>query len=171
MNVQHNKAECGSILVIILIFITALLILGGALSIVTLSENFIAHNQEEDARLYYITEAGIEAGAAALSRLYDYDWPINGSVDGGDYDVQIVKEPGLAETHPYYEMIPQRLAGDQRLVISTGSLNGKSMVMAVIVETGEDPVTNAFPNTFEDLPDEFGAEGVVITEWINSWRL
>ena len=105
MNVQHNN-ECGSVLVIILIFIAALLILGGALSIVTLSENFIAHNQEEDSKLYYITEAGIEAGVAALSRFYDYDGPISGSLGGGNYNVQVVDEPGLAENHPYYAKIP-----------------------------------------------------------------
>lgn len=143
MRTQRHISERGSVLVMALVFTAALLILGGALSTYTLNENLIAHKQEEETRLYYITESGIEAGVAALSRFFYYDWPISGSIDGGSYNVRIVQSPGLPESDPYYEKVPHPITPDQRLVISEGNLNGKSMVMAVIVEPGDDLFSKA----------------------------
>ncbi len=171
MHLEPGSDEGGSALVIVLTVIAALFILGGALSIVTLSECLIAHNQEQDAKLYYITEAGIEAGVAALSCSYDYCGPISGDICGGSYSTQFVQEPGLAEGHAYCTRIPQRLATGQRLVISTGNLEGRSMVMAVIVEMAGETVASISPQIFDDMPDEFGSEGVVIVEWFEPWRV
>ena len=50
MAAHNNQGERGSALVLVLIFCAALLILGGALSTLTLNDNFIAANQVEDSR-------------------------------------------------------------------------------------------------------------------------
>ncbi len=171
MNVQPGSDECGSILVIVLMFVAALFILGSALLVITWTENIIAYNHERDLKLYYITEAGIEAGVAALSCCCNCEEPICGSVGGGDYHVEIVDEPGLDQGHPYVNRIPCRLIEGQRLVISTGSLEGSSMAMAVIVEITGDSSAGEQTEIAGELPEEPGAEGVMITEWITMWRL
>lgn len=168
---ERSGIEKGSALVIVLIVTSALLILGGALTALSLSEQLIAHNQEQDAKLYYITEAGIEAGVAALGCSRDYEGPLSGCLGGGGYSVQIVPAPGLPGNHPYHEHIPQRIPEGQRLVIAEGGLKGRFMVMAVIVEAGPNGEEGVFPGGFEELPEESDVEGVVIAEWINPWRL
>lgn len=170
MQPGRSGAEKGAVLVIVLMVIAVLLILGGALSALSLTEGLISRNQEQDAKLYYITEAGIEAGVAALGCSCDYVGPLSGCLGGGGYSVQIVPAPGLPEDHPYHEHIPQRLPEGQRLVISEGSLKGRFMVMAVIVEAGLNE-EGALPGGFDGGHEESDVEGVVIAEWINPWRL
>lgn len=167
---RNDKGEGGSVLVIVFIVVAALLILGGALAAVTLAESIIAYNQEQDAKLYYITEAGIEAGVTALGCSCNYEGSLSGCLGGGAYSVQIVHWPGLAEGHPYYKHVPQQLPEGQVLVISEGSLQGSFMVMAVIVEAGLNE-EGALPGGFDAGDEEFDVEGVVIAEWINPWRL
>lgn len=171
MRPERSGVEEGSVLVMVLMAIAALLILGGALSALSLTEGLIARNQEQDAKLYYIAEAGIEAGVAALGCARDHESPLSGCLGGGGYSVQIVPAPGLPENHPYHEHIPQRLLEGQRLVVSEGSLKGRFMVMAVIVEAGENGA-GALPGEFDEGHEESDVEeGVVIAEWINPWRL
>jgi hypothetical protein len=135
--VLNNKGERGSALVMVLIFTAALLILGGALSTFMVNENFMAGNQEKDSRLYYITEAGIEAGVTAVSRYFNWSaGDIRGDIDGGSYRVEILWGPGIPSDHRYYEQLQglQINPMDERVVISTGLLNDQEMAMAVIVK-------------------------------------
>lgn len=171
MTAQPHRGESGSILIIILVFTAALLIAGGALTIIVFTESRIAHNQERDAKLYYITEAGIDAGVAALGCRYDYDGPASGGLGGGNFQVEIVKEPGLPKTHTYYGRLPQRIAAGQRLLISRGELEGESMIVAVIVEQRGALAGDVPPVDSGGRPQAHGAEGVVIIEWIGLWRI
>jgi hypothetical protein len=136
MAAHNNQGERGSALVMVLIFCAALLILGGALSTLTLNDNFIAANQVEDSRLYYITEAGIEAGVAAVSRYFNYSDEIEGQIDGGGYETEVIWGPTLSVGHRYYEILKdvQINPMDERLIISTGRLGDREMAMAVIVK-------------------------------------
>ena len=170
MNVQPGSDECGSVLVIVLVFVAALFLLGSALLIMTVTENIIAYNHERDIKLYYITEAGIEAAVAALNSCCDCDGPVCGSLGGGSYYAEIVDEPGLGEEHPYFERLPLQLAEGERLVISTGELEESSLVLAVIVEMAGEPAAGEPPETAGEWPEESGAEGVMIKEWISTWR-
>ncbi len=165
MGVQHCLSESGSILIIVIILAASLLIIGGALLTLAWSENLIACNQEQESRLYYITEAGIEAGAAICC--CDSD-DISGSIGGGSYAVRVVKPPGLPEGDDWCDELPHRLAAGQRLVISEGSLEGNVMIMAVIVEVEESMQDDGYSDL--ELPDRSGIEGVVIVEWIKLWR-
>ena len=171
MQMRHG-GESGSVLIVLLLFAAALLILGGALSIVTFTESAIARNQEQDTKLYYITEAGIEAGAAALGCCYDYSGKLEGSMGGGSFEVEMAGEPGLPRGHAQYERFPQRLGLGQRMVISKGTLQDQSMIMAVIVERRGEPPAEEPPEEDDDgRPQQTGGEGVVIVEWIDPWRL
>lgn len=136
MAAHNNQGERGSALVMVLIFTAALLILGVALSTLTLNDNFIAANQVEDSRLYYITEAGIEAGVAAVSRYFNYIDEIEGQLDGGGYEIEVIWGPTLSAGHRYYDMLKdvQINPMDERLIISTGRLGDREMAMAVIVK-------------------------------------
>ena len=136
MRARRDDPERGSLLVMVAVYTAVLLMLGGALLTCAMTEQLIACNQEEEMRLYYIAEAGMEAGVAALACFFDYDRPISGSVGDGSYHVRIVPPPGLPESDPHYEMIPQLILPGQRLVISEGKLRGKTMAMAAIVEAG-----------------------------------
>ncbi|MGB4213749.1 MAG: pilus assembly PilX N-terminal domain-containing protein, partial [Dethiobacteria bacterium] len=127
MRARRDDPERGSLLVMVAVYTAVLLMLGGALLTCAMTEQLIACNQEEEMRLYYIAEAGIEAGVAALACFFDYDRPISGSVGDGSYHVRIVPPPGLPESDPHYEMIPQLILPGQRLVISEGKLRGKTM--------------------------------------------
>ncbi len=172
MKGHQGKSGAGSILVLVLMVTAALLIIGSALLIVTLTESAIAQNQEQDLKLYYITEAGIEAGVALLGCAGDLSGaPITGSLGGGSYSTEIVGEPGLPLQHPYYKRLPQRLAGGRHLVISTGRLKGRIMVMAIIAGVEENPSCDEAPEAGGVWENNSGSGGVVIEEWINPWRL
>jgi hypothetical protein len=121
-------AERGSVLVMVLVFSAALLILGGALITYAVNDNFIARHQEHDTRLYYIAEAGIEAGVAALRKNYSFHRNIEQEIGGGSYHATIIIPP-----HADYPELP---AG-QRMVISTGRLEGKALTLKVIVSLND----------------------------------
>lgn len=67
MRARRDDPERGSLLVMVAVYTAVLLMLGGALLTCAMTEQLIACNQEEEMRLYYIAEAGIEAGVAALA--------------------------------------------------------------------------------------------------------
>ena len=132
---RRGRDSRGSVLVIVLLVFAGLLILGGALAAVSYTEMLIAHNQEQDLKLCYITEAGVEAGIAAVQSSAQCSGPIEGEIGGGSYKVQ-VEELALEPGHPCYEQLQRWQPGSpgERLVISTGALKGQEMVQAAIVE-------------------------------------
>ena len=135
MNVRNFKEESGTALVMVLLFVGSLFILGGALSTITLSESIIARNQEAEWKLYYITEAGIETGVAAVSRCFQYSGNIIAEVGEGSIEV-VIRGNNVEPGHKHYEKIGHLQIDPvtQRLIISCGRLNGKEMAMAAIVE-------------------------------------
>ncbi|HHX86760.1 MAG TPA: hypothetical protein GX693_01120 [Firmicutes bacterium] len=107
--------ERGSTLVAVLIFTAALLFLSGALLCLSLNEQKIAAYQEQEVYMYYLTEAGVEAGIAALNADYSFQGPLCGALGQGSYRVEI-------GTLPY----------NRRLVTSTGHLHQKSFNLSVV---------------------------------------
>lgn len=77
----------GLVLAVLLIFSSALLLLGSALLSYSLNDMIIATYQEEEVRLYYIAEAGLEVGLAALRRDFTHRDRINGTLNGGTFQV------------------------------------------------------------------------------------
>lgn len=135
MNAPYIAGESGTALIMVLLVAGSLLILGGALSSITVNESLIARNQEAQWQLYYITEAGIEAGLAAVNRCFHYSGNIMAETGGGSFEVMIRGE-NVDPGHKYYQRM-RHLQLDpltQRLIISCGRLNGKEMAMAVLVE-------------------------------------
>ena len=136
MALKQGRERCGSALVLVLVVMAALFTIGGALTTLTLTETAIAYNHEQELKLYYITEAGLEAGMAALNRSFDYSAEITGALGGGCYCVAIRQDPvKQGEQHDDF------LGGvsfdplSQRLVIATGSSGGLQMAMAAIAES------------------------------------
>ena len=107
--------ECGSTLVAVLILTAALLILSGALICLSLNEQKIVAYQEQELSMYYLTEAGVEAGIAALNADYSFEGPLCGLLGQGSYRVEI-------SPLPY----------DRRLVTSTGQLHQRSLKLSVV---------------------------------------
>lgn len=77
----------GLVLAVLLLFSSALLLLGSALLSYSLNEMIIAAYQEEEIRLYYIAEAGLEVGLAALRRDFTHRERITGTLNGGTFQV------------------------------------------------------------------------------------
>ncbi len=75
----------GMALVMVLVFSSALLLLGAALLTYSFNEKLIADYQQEEVQLYYITEAGLEAGLAALRRDFFHNGQISGPLNGGSF--------------------------------------------------------------------------------------
>jgi hypothetical protein len=136
MGLKQGRERCGSVLVLVLVVMATLFTVGGALTMLALTETAIAHNQEQELKLYYITEAGIEAGMAALNNCFEYSEEITGELGGGCYRV-VIRQGPVMRGDQHYDFL-----GDvsfdsvtQRLVIATGSLGGLQMAMAVIAES------------------------------------
>ena len=135
MSPSQERDSCGSVLVIVLAVAAVLLILGSALATISTTETLIAQNQEQDLRLYYITEAGIEAALAVLGLGLDCGEGVEGESGGGGYRVTVERLP-LDPGHLYFEQMQHLQPGStgERLVVSTGRLKGQEAVQAVIVE-------------------------------------
>lgn len=136
MNQPEERERRGSTLVLVLIVMAALLTVGGALATLTMTETLIAQNQALDLKLYYITEAGVEAGVAALNCCFDCSEEITGELGGGSYRVNFRQGPVL-RGEEYYDFLGAVSfdPATQRLVVATGSLEGLQAAMAVIVES------------------------------------
>ncbi|MEW5785536.1 MAG: hypothetical protein AB1767_10765 [Bacillota bacterium] len=111
------KFENGMALVMVLVFTCALLLLGGALLGYSFNEKIIADYQAQEAALYYITEAGLEAGLAALGQDFYRQESIHGELNGGYFSVQFSK-----------------ISSGKRQVLSSGSYNGFTRTLAVTAE-------------------------------------
>lgn len=104
-------------LVLVLIFTAALMVLGAALLTFAVNEKLIASYNAQDIRLYYIAEAGAEAGIALLQEEFNYSGVLNGSVGGGSYKVS------------FYD-----IDSSSRDVVSVGTLNGYNKTVTVTIE-------------------------------------
>ncbi len=122
-----QKTEAGFILVAVLIFTAALLILGSALVAYSTSEKRIAAYHRHDSALYYITEAGLEAGHAVIGNNFEHRDGFGGAMGEGAYTVNFVF-PGADGD----------LGRHQRKVVSTGVLGGDTLSLELIC--GVDPI-------------------------------
>ncbi len=86
MKAERTSAK-GMALVLVLFFSTTLLLLGTVLISFAFNEIIISGYQEEEVRLYYIAEAGLEAGLAALQNDFNRQVPLNGALNGGSFQV------------------------------------------------------------------------------------
>jgi len=140
---KMSASEQGSTLLTVLMFGSALLVLGGFILSLALVENRIAHNHEKNSVLYYITEAGLEKGLAVLREDFFFSGEIEGKLGEGSYRVdikehspgtrKIVSEgklpPGkkelklLVEASPFYL---QALAAGQRLEVNDVEVKGRA---------------------------------------------
>ncbi len=105
----------GSALMAVLIVVAALLFVSAALLDLSLNEQKIAAHQEKEISLYYLAEAGVEAGIAALKEDYMFQGPLTGLLNQGSYRVRFAPLPR-----------------NRRLVISTASRQGKSFDLSVV---------------------------------------
>lgn len=81
----YRENKSGMALVMVLVFSSTLLLFGAALLTYSFNEKIIADYQEEEVRLYYIAEAGLEAGLAALRRNFSHQARISGTLNGGSF--------------------------------------------------------------------------------------
>lgn len=108
------RADQGMALVLILIFTAALMVLGTALLTFAVNEKLIANYNTLDIRLYYIAEAGAEAGIALLQEEFNYSGDLSGSIGGGSYKVSFFDIDSYS-----------------RDVVSVGTLNGYDKTVTV----------------------------------------
>lgn len=125
MGIRAKHTDNGSVLVLVLVLTAALLVLGGALIVYATSDATISHHQKKDTRLYYIAEAGVEAGVAALSKNYNYTATIVSEIQNGTYTVDFII--------PWHHDFPE-LEADERVIISQGELDGKTLTLRVVVK-------------------------------------
>lgn len=83
-----GRSENGMALVMVLVFITVLLLLGGAVLTYAMNELTIAGYHADELALYYIAESGIEAGIAALNGDPSHRESLAGELAGGTYRVE-----------------------------------------------------------------------------------
>ena len=119
MGFNRITEEGGSALAAVLILTALLLMLGGILIGLSLNEHKIVAYREEELSLYYLTEAGIEVGLAALNADYFFTGPLSGVLGGGRFQVEISPLPE-----------------NRRLVTATGYLNQGSLQLSAIAGCG-----------------------------------
>lgn len=117
MIAQLGKPENGMALVMVLIFITVLLILGGAVLTYAMNELMIAGYHADELALYYIAESGIEAGIAALNGDISHRESLAGELAGGTYRVEftdldsgIIRLTATGELEKYRQAIIAEVA-------------------------------------------------------------
>lgn len=113
----YGQKDQGMALVLVLIFTAALMVLGTALIYYAVNEKLIANFNVLDIRLYYIAEAGAEAGIALLQEEFNYNGTLNGTVGGGSYAVTF-----------------HSIDKNCRDIVSVGQLNGYSKTISVSME-------------------------------------
>lgn len=77
-------------LVLVLVFTALLLVLSSALLTNAVNEMLIANYNSDDIRLYYLAEAGVEAGIATLREDFSYSDPLSGTLGAGHYQVNFL---------------------------------------------------------------------------------
>jgi hypothetical protein len=117
----------GMALVLVLVFTAALMVLGTALISFAVNEKLITNYNSIDIRLYYIAEAGAEAGIASLQQDFNYSGLLNGAVGGGTYSVSF-----------------RTINSHQREITAIGSLDGYSKKLKVTVEIVETAAGDIF---------------------------
>ncbi len=104
-------------LVLILVFTAALMVLGTALLSYAANEKQIADYYCQDPAKYYLAEAGLETGLAALQKDFYYSQEIAGTLGPGSFRVSFEDE-----------------SENRRLIISEGLLENYSLELTIIVE-------------------------------------
>ena len=112
-----GRTDQGMALVLVLVFTGALMILGTALITYAVNEKLITNYNSKNVRLYYIAEAGAEAGIAALQQDFYYNGNLSGSLDGGSFTVSF-----------------KTVNSYNRDVISVGTLDGNKKTITLSME-------------------------------------
>lgn len=115
-----SRDHQGMALVLVLVFTAALMVLGTALISFAVNEKLITNYNSLDIRLYYIAEAGAEAGIAILKQDFNYSGELNGTVGGGTFLVSF-----------------KTISSHQREITALGSLDDYSKKLKVTVEIVE----------------------------------
>ncbi len=110
----------GMALVLVLVFTTALMVLGTAVISFAVNEKLITDYNSLDIRLYYIAEAGAEAGITILKQDFNYSGELHGAVGGGTFSVSF-----------------KTISSHQREITAVGSLDEYSKKLKVTVEIVE----------------------------------
>ncbi|MFO7952356.1 MAG: pilus assembly PilX N-terminal domain-containing protein [Bacillota bacterium] len=126
-------------LVLVLIFTGVLLAFGAALITTSVNEKLISGYNTKDITLYYIAEAGIEAGIAAMpadatglaeTSWFDYEKKLSDQVNEGYFtvtfkEIESCLEKGVNLTE----------------IIATGTLEDFSKTMTIIIKFDEEGST------------------------------
>ena len=115
-----SRDHQGMALVLVLVFTAALMVLGTALNSFAVNEKLITNYNSIDIRLYYIAEAGAEAGIAILQQDFNYSEALNGTVGGGTYSVSFTT-----------------IGSHQREITTVSTLENYSIKLKVTVEIVE----------------------------------
>lgn len=152
--INHQE---GLVLATVLIFTTALMIVGAALAGYAVSEMIIADYNTRDTAIYYILEGGAELGIAVMKKDFFRDELLSENMAGGSFTVYFNDEyehfyPGGIdeEGEEYYENEEQ-----VRFVRSIASLDGveKTLTVALVIDDELENVDvlrwyRAFPHHF-----------------------
>lgn len=89
---QHSliNGQKGMAVVLVLVFCTALMVLGSALISYAVNEKLITTYNSSNICLYYIAEAGIEAAVAVLNADSTFSGILSGELNGGSYLAEII---------------------------------------------------------------------------------
>ena len=135
-------SEKGMAVVLVLVFTSILMAFGAALITNAVNEKLIAGYNTREIKLYYITEAGIEAGIAALNDtwasgtnsetffVFDDNFEMQGNLGEGSFIVSF-KELDHCPDMTYFDIE----------IISTGTLAGNSKTMTAIITIDKESLT------------------------------
>ncbi len=115
-----SRDHQGMALVLVLVFTAALMVLGTALISFAVNEKLITNYNSLDIRLYYIAEAGAEAGITILKQDFNYSGELHGVVGGGTFLVSF-----------------KTISSHLREIIAVGTLEDNSKKLKVTVEIVE----------------------------------
>lgn len=107
--------------VLVLVFCTALMVLGSALVSYAVNEKLITAYNSRNISLYYLAEAGVEAAIAVLQEDSSYTGTVTGHLNSGTYQARVT------------------LLDQQEVAIqSVATLEGYEKYLTVILVFGEE---------------------------------
>lgn len=118
--IRYFSNNDGMALVLVIVFSGLLIVLGCAAVTFAFNEKLTAGYHSEDIAKYYIAEAGIEAGFAALQNDFYFDQQITGFLNNGSFLVSFSDEES------------------SRIIISEGTIGEYTLVLQVVVKNNPD---------------------------------
>ncbi len=127
---SRRSTERGTVLVMVLAIVAAVLVIGAALFMLAAGESDVVEYGVDGSRAFYLAEAGLERARTWLEQLAQTDPPtcpeegsfVDQTLGGGRYDVRVDKLGGSSPWSTAYE------------IVSTGDVDGVVRQIRAVIE-------------------------------------